>query len=583
MRNSKVVWLVVSCLMALSLVMTSCGSDSEDEEEGGAIAEEESVTAMTPKYGGVHVCLGTESTGFDPREVMVHFTRTLPVSHETLLMGDWAKGPAGTGETDWRLGYLGDTSLTTGCIAESWELPDDETLIYHIREGIKWHDKPPVNGREFTAQDAAWNIEMEWRTPGTNLDIFFKPEDHLTSVTALDDYTLELKFPAQATTIHIMENSHRVFMLPPEITEMYGNQQDWHHSTGTGPFILTDYIEGSRVDFSRNDDYWQYDPINTGNKLPYLDGVRQLIIPDLSTQIASFRTGKLDTLPAVTWEDHEILMRANPDLQYKTMYTRTFLIPAGRTDDPALPFYDVNVRRALNLAVDQQSLLEDFYQGHAVLMGWPYWPIKAHEPFYTPLDEMPASVQELFTYNPEKAKQMLADAGYPDGFKTHIDCRAEDVDYLSILKEFLAVVDVDLEIRPLEAGNFLSVNRGRTHEQMTLSGNYMSWGPWLLHEVRSDSAGNISFWQDEQTDELYNIINTNLGRNNAKWMKAVKDLVPHMLDECWGIWVPAPEDNVMWWPWLQNFYGCTTLGYVESTKYMSYCWIDEDMKEDMGY
>jgi peptide/nickel transport system substrate-binding protein len=173
MRKRKLVWLLASCLMVLSLVMTSCGTASE-EDEGGTIEEEEAVTALTPKYGGTLNVITDESTGFDPRKVMVHFTRTLPVSHETLLMGDWAKGPAGTGETDWRIGYLGDVSLLTGCLAESWELKDDETLVYHIREGVKWQDKPPVNGREFTSQDAAWNLEIEWRTTGSNLDIFFR-------------------------------------------------------------------------------------------------------------------------------------------------------------------------------------------------------------------------------------------------------------------------------------------------------------------------------------------------------------------------------------------------------------------------
>jgi peptide/nickel transport system substrate-binding protein len=287
---------------------------------------------------------------------------------------------------------------------------------------------------------------------------------------------------------------------------MYGDQQDWHRSTGTGPFILMDYVEGSTAYFEKNPNYWQYDPVHPDNRLPYVDAVRQLIIPDLSTRLASFRTGKLDMINAVTWEDYEILMGQIPEVQQRTSYSGDFLIPYGRVDDLTLPFHDINVRRAMNLAVDQQGIVDDYYQGNATLVGWPFWPIKAHEPFYTPLDQMPESVQELFTYNVEEAKRLLADAGYPNGFQTHIDCRSTDVDYLSIIKSYLAAVDIDMEIRPLESGNFLSLNRGRTHEQMTLGANTMSWGPWLMHECRLDSSGNVAMWEEPEAIEVYDII-----------------------------------------------------------------------------
>jgi len=259
----KLVWFMVSCMMALSLVMTSCGGAEEEEEaveeeevveeeeEEEAVEEEEVVEeeeeeevvgADKPQYGGVHYDIQTRGDpgGFDPRVVMIHFTRTLPLTHDMLLSGDWAKGPAGTGETDWQFGFMGRTDLFAGQLAESWELVDNETLIYNIRQGVHFLDKEPVNGREVTAEDVAWNCEIEWATPGSNLQVFFKEADHLISATALDRYTVELKFPAAAMAIHVMEDSCRIPILPPDTTEMYGDQNEWELSNGTGPFMLTD-------------------------------------------------------------------------------------------------------------------------------------------------------------------------------------------------------------------------------------------------------------------------------------------------------------------------------------------------------
>ena len=566
--------------MVLSLIIASCGT-SEEEETGTETGAGEFSDPKTPKYGGIHVTIGNDPQGFDPRVVMSHFTNTLPVTHELMLTGDWSRGPAGTGETDWQLGFLGRTDLFAGSLAESWELVDDETIRYYIRKGVKWQNKPPVNGREFTADDAVWNIDMEWTTEGSNLDIFFKKEDHLISVKKIDDSTIETKFPAHATAIHIMEDGCRILMLPPEITEMYGDQQDWRRSTGTGPYLLIDYVEGSAITYENNPDYWGNDPNHPENKLPYLDGIKQLIIPDQSSQLAAFRTGQIDRM-TTTWENAKDLLNHCPDLEYIETYAGANVL-CGRVDKPELPFKDVRVRQALNLAVNQQEIAEDYHEGHALVLGWPFYPIKAHEPFFTPLEKMPQIVQELFEYHPEKAKQLLADAGYPNGFKTEVACSSADADFLAMIREYLLLVGVDMVIKPLEPSIYFSVMRARTHEQMIYKWASMYWGPWLMHEVRADSSDCVSFYEHERTLEVYDITNRNLGKNDDYWIKQLKDLVPFMLEESWGIFLPVPSSYIMWWPWMQNYYGCTHVGYAEFGKYVFYMWMDTEMKTSMGY
>ena len=144
--TKKIVWIIVSSLMALSLVVASCGPaavEEEEEEEEVVIGQEEEeeeeeeeegfLPPEVPKYGGSFTWhLTTDVMGFDPIMKLQMECKSLWMTNEELMTGDWAKGPAGTGETDWTAGFIGRIELQTGSLAESWETPDNETIIFHI-------------------------------------------------------------------------------------------------------------------------------------------------------------------------------------------------------------------------------------------------------------------------------------------------------------------------------------------------------------------------------------------------------------------------------------------------------------------
>jgi len=539
-----------------------------------------------PKYGGTYTELIGEPAGFDPLVVQTNFCTTLQVTHDTLLGGSWEKGPAGTGETDWLVGFLGQSNLWSGQIAESWEIPDNETIIYRIKKGIKWMQRAPGNGREMTAADVAWSIESEWKTPGTNFDVYFSKDQHLISATATDKYTVVLKVPSKAMGTNFMENSEREFIRNPDVTKLYGNQNEWKNMDTTGPFYIVDYVRGSSVTYARNPNYWERNPIGPGkgDQLPYVDGIKNLIIVDTSTQVAAFRTGKIDLFKSLNWEDSKDTLRRNPALKSIQLFM-SGLIPSGRVDKPNLPFKDVKVRRALNMAVNKQRIVDEYYKGNAELFGWPFFPTKANAPFYIPLKDQPASVQELFKYNPDKAKQLLSEAGYPAGFKTKIvvTSAGTDADFLSIIREDLLKVGVDMQIQVLEPTVYRSVMTGRTHEEMLARTVTMAGMPYMIHEIRADSSGNPSFWQDDKTLAVWQSIQDNMGRNDPKWVSEVKNVMPHVLDEAWGIFTPAPHVYHLWWPWVKNFRGEVGTGYARFNRNMRYLWIDPDLKKSMGY
>jgi peptide/nickel transport system substrate-binding protein len=597
MRN-KNLWLILGCAAIAASVLTACGPAATTTTAPQATTATTAPTTTAkpqpttvagdekPKYGGTYTeILTSEPAGFDPLVVQTNFIPSLQVTSDTLLSGDWAKGPAGTGETDWLFGFLGQSRLWSGQLVESWEIPDGETIIYHVKKGIKWMQRAPGNGREMTANDIAWSIESEWKTAGTNFAVYFKKEDHLISATATDKYTVVLKVPPKAMGTNFMENSEREFIRNPDVTKQYGNQNDWKTMDTTGPFYITDYVAGSSLTYARNPNYWEKNPAGPGkgDQLPYIDKVKQLIIFDTSTQLAAFRTSKVDLFKNLNWEDSKYMIKNNPALKSVQTFGAVFT-PTGRVDKPELPFKDTRVRRALNMAVDKQAIVDKYYQGNAELFGWPFYPIKANAPFYTPLKDMPASVQELFKYNPTKAKQLLAEAGYPSGFKTKIvvSSAGPEADLLSIVREDLLKVGVDMQIQVLEPTIYRNVRTARTNEEMIIFPSTMYSMPYMIHEIRADSAGDASYWQDAQTLAVWQTIQDNMGRDDAKWVKAVKDVMPHVLDEAWGIFVPAPYVYHLWWPWVKNFRGEISTGYARSMRGTRYLWIDQELKTSMG-
>jgi len=595
--KKKIIWILVSLVMGLSLVIASCAPKeaAKEKEVGKAtvvtgeektvaekVAEEkpEILPPEVPKYGGTYTYIGADIRGFDPVKFL---TMDCTANHFVCgyaMMGDWTKGPAGTNEIDWNNGFVGRSDVWAGNFAESWEIPDQNTIIFHVRKGIKFQNKAPVNGRELTAYDFEYSWNRAWFAPGAYHPTSVDKDAIPTSIKAIDKYTLEIKAPAKQLGIVWLLTGAMAWIYPHEVIDVYGDMTDWHNLVGAGPFMLADYVPGASVTYTKNPTYWEHDPFHPENQLPYLDTVRALIIPDLSTQLAALRTGKVDKMASISWENGELLLKQCPDLKYVVKFGgATFLW--GRLDKPELPFKDIRVRQALNIAINKQEIIDDYYNGHAVMLGWPYLPTSSYAPWYTPLEEMPEEVQMLYKYDPEKAKQLLKDAGYPQGFKTKVQCSSVDVDFLSMIREYLLKVNVDMVIEPLEPSIFTSVLRARKHDEIIYKFGTLHW-PARFLEVRKESFDDHSFFESTTTREWYNTITANY------WKPDVVDPIlkkygPFVLGQAIGIWLPVPETYIMWWPWVQNYHGEQMMGFTQVEFHTRYIWIDTALKKSMGY
>jgi peptide/nickel transport system substrate-binding protein len=583
-------WLILVCLV-LTLLMASCAPENPitTSKPPETTKQSETTAPLTktqasnePIYGGEFVFhWPNDITGFDPAiNIQMDCRAEYQVADE-LIGENWAKGPAGSGDTEWTVGFVGRFELETGSVAESWEIPDDHTLIFKIRKGVHWQNKAPMNGREFTAEDVVWNVNRNMTTKSAYLYGAFPPALRPTAWEATDKYTAKITVPKEGLGLWLIMLGDFMWLVPPEVVSTYGDMTKWQNVVGTGPFILSDYVSNSSVTYTRNPNYWKTDPVHPGKQLPYLGKLKMLIISDTSTQQAALRSGKIDRIGELVHDDAIEIINSSKNLIYKKYLPSNCPTLIGRMDKPELPFQDIKVRQALNMAIDKQMIVDEYYSGDAVLFAYPYQPTKAYSPFYTPLNEQAQIVQDIYKYDPAAAKKLLAEAGYPDGFTAIVDCNTSDGDFVSLLKSQLAEINVNLNILPHEAGVMLSITRSKSHKEMIYR-LHPTHAPFRILGGRLESVDNHSYWETPYTREVYNWVNANLF-NEKEVATKLKEYGNYELSQVWGVWLPCPYNYVMWWPWVKGYQGEVTLGWDNQTKYPHYIWTDMEMKKSMGY
>jgi peptide/nickel transport system substrate-binding protein len=372
---------------------------------------------------------------------------------------------------------------------------------------------------------------------------------------------------------------------PKEVIEEYGERafEDWKNQVGTGPYILKDYVTGTGGTLVRNDNYWDYDERFPENKLPYLDTVKILIIPDSSTAYAALRTGKIDTQANVNWEIAEQLLKSTPYLKYRTALGSSYGL-RPRVD--VKPFDDIRVRKALNMAIDRETIAATFYGGNVEGI-----PVAMTSPdlgdYYQSYTEWPADIAEGYMYDPAGAKALLAEAGYPSGFQTNVVIGStSDLDLAQIFKAMLADVGIEMEINVVESTVFSSyVNTNRKHDQMAW--DYFAWNfspmrPFTLfysQNVRDNQ--NIvdpvfdAMYEKEVWTDAEPVISS--AEYESRLIQKVRDLNQYIVSQYWI--VPAPQSFTLsfWQPWLMGYSG--EIGRCALN--FSRCWIDQDMKKEL--
>ncbi|MFC1954395.1 ABC transporter substrate-binding protein, partial [Chloroflexota bacterium] len=207
--------------------------------------------------------------------------------------------------------------------------------------------------------------------------------------------------------------------------------------------------------------------------------------------------------------------------------------------------------------------------------------------YFVHVDESTDVIKDMYTYDPDKAKQMLADAGYPDGFTSMVTVSSAGVyvDEVAILKSMWEKVGVILELDVKEAGSFRTISNYRKHEEMIyagIGGTSQLW-PRGFGNLHSGVGFNLSY-----IDEPY--IMDAVARYHVAWLEgneaeririSREEVIKPVIEEAWAVGMPASRTVTFWWPWIIGYDG-QSAGAFQSFP-SQYLWIDQELKKEMGY
>lgn len=465
-----------------------------------------------------------------------------------------------------------------GELAEKWVWENPNTLAVTLRKGVMLPEKPGVlKARELNAEDVVFSYERFEKSPKKIPQYF----DHVARVSARDSRTVVFQFKDYfAEWDYRFGWGYYSAIMPKESGAL--DVKDWKVAVGTGPYQLAEYVAGNSQTYTRNANYWDTEKLGGASyKLPFTDKVVYRIIRDEATQLTALRTGQIDILEWVRWTALDELKKSAPQLKYSRWLNQSGTFLAMRIDRK--PFDDIRVRRALNFAVNKQEIVNSYYGGNAELFAYPMQP--DYHGYYEPLEKMPASVRELFVYDPAKAKKLLAEAGYPNGFSFKVQVAAtnfEHMELLPLIAGYLEKVGVRIEIQPMEYPAFLAamtskkneagyfMNNGHTNPTTSIRKSFVTGQTW-----------NPSQWADpaydRKMDEVYRT------RDESRRQQLIREMTVEILDKAPYIWLPTPYYYAAWWPWVQNYDGELRAGAVRPGPIYARIWLDREMKKKMGF
>lgn len=390
-------------------------------------------------------------------------------------------------------------------LAESWETSDDGlTWTFKIRNGVKFHD-----GSDLTLDDIVAKFER-----ATNPDSgHTHPEyyEAIDTVEAGDGNTVvfTLSEPSSSLLYNLARPDSIIY--PAAQAETQRSQP-----VGTGPFKFVNYVEGSEVRLEKFDDYYL-------EGVPYLDAVTFRIIPDPNTRFAALQSGDIDLIGVALPPEQFMQLEGNPDLKGTEGSATTEITVALNNTRP--PLDDPKVRQAITHAIDKDTIVNGAFFGLGTVIGTHMSP---SEPYYIDLEPYP--------YDPEKAKQLLAEAGYPDGFELqfelpepyNIERRTGEV-----IAQQLAQVGIETNLSVVEWGTWV--------QRIFLGGDYDM--TIIGHSEPRDINvyGNPDYYYHYDNPEVRDLLaQIEATPDEAQQTELFQDIAETIADDAVNVWVFSP-------------------------------------------
>jgi len=489
--------------------------------------------AQQPKRGGVLKHIGLEPPTFDIHATVSYQTQLISsFVHRTLFK--FVNGPKYNPS---------DFTLVPDLALKAEVSKDGRLYTLTLRQGVKWENKPPLSGREVVAADVKYSFERALKKSG-----YASLLGEVEGIETPDRYTVRVHMAdAFAPFLHNLAEPWNA-ILPREVEEKLGDFKAAESLIGCGPFVLERYEPGVKAVFARNPDYYE-------KGLPYFDKVEWLFVQDRSTQLSLFRAGQVD-IPfydaRIPRSDVASFKKSNPNypiVYWDWLANRTL---AMRTDKP--PFNDVRVRRALSMAADRKKWVAQYLDGQGY---------EDHGPVPAPMREWKLPTKDLgegakyLEYNPAAAKKLLAEAGFPNGFKAKCTnwpgYGPEYVEDLELLAFNLKQIGVELQIVNEEYGNYIRGSFLGKYDETT-------WGPssiftevdgYLYNFYKTGQPNNRSHVSDPQLDVMLDAQRRYTAKSSRK--KVIDDIQRYIAERVYYIYTPYPKNVASWTPRVKNY------------------------------
>lgn len=604
MRKILLFGMLITVLISVSL-LAACNKASTTTQSGATKTQATTTTPQTtvntsipttqanwwdkfgtPQYGGeITLSTGSLIANFDNYNFI---GADADYWYESLFEPSWTLDRS---EWDMNNMFIPD-QYWSGLIAESWQMNDPQTLTVKIKQGVKWQNKPPVNGREFTAYDVQAHYDRilgtgggyTWKAP-----MFAGMTTTWESVKATDKYTVVFKFtiPSGGTAFQNVADRWAMneFEAPewvalggpptPPVPDTGGGGSpasgppappppasgplgDWKQVVGTGAWMLTDFTPGSAMEFSRNPDYWNTDPRYPQNKLPYADKLTVLAIPDSQTQLAALRTGKTAIMTGINWQQSKNISDTNPEL---------VKLGGGYGSGDGLvfknqvkPFNDIRVREAMQMAIDRKALANSIYGGSTD--GKPCGMVtQAFKGYCYAYEGWPQDLKDQYAYNPTKAKELLAEAGYPDGFKTNIVVQmgqgggivSNTLELIQAYKAYFFDIGIDMEIKTMDRTAAEVFVRAGKHDQMASGAGGSNFPPTRGIDAFYSKSPEIG--ASGTNDPVFDAARDKFWAANtaAEAAAACVECDKRVVEQHWGVWMVGGPSYTFCQPVLKGF------------------------------
>jgi peptide/nickel transport system substrate-binding protein len=505
----------------------------------GATLAPSSTRAQTPKRGGTIALRTWDPPHFDPFQTISYKTHiALSFTHSRLL-----KHKAGPS-------VVPGTFPIEGDLAESWTQPTDTTYVFKLRKGVKWHNKPPVNGRELTADDVVFSVNHFLTVKGNANAYMLKSVD---KVEAVDKYTVKftLKEPF-VWFLDMLSNPHAVAIVAKEVVDKHGDLKKWESVVGTGPWMLDSYRPNVGLTFVRHPSYFI-----AGQ--PYIDRVEATVDEDNASRMAAFLSGKYDlgweflgTIARVDWvQIKDTLRQRRPKLQTVEFPSPVMNHISMRIDQK--PFNDARVRYAMSLAIDRKAIIDSAYEGVGVMN--PPIPAALKE-WSIPFDKLGEGAK-YYKYDPAEAKRLLAAAGYPNGFPASICFTTYGtpvlVDIMQLVQKDLKGIGIDAKIDQKEYGAYIATCFYGKFDSMTFGPQtgFLEPDNFLFGQYYPEELKNQSHINDPVVADM--LVRQRRTLDVAKRRDIIFDIQRHLAKQQYYVQMPSQVSIAVWEGAVKNY------------------------------